>query len=428
MKMFVSFCCLLLQISFAIAAEPTELRTWQATSGHKVQAKATQVDEGTVHLEKEDGKVVRVPLAKFVAADQERLKKHFEISDEPALADGSGAKAAEGLPHPVGEITGPVQAGTNSSYYVYLPKSLKQGRKAPLLFYTNSINGNGKWIQELTEYAELFGWVVAISVESCNKAGYEKSKASCKLALEHIMATLPVDDERIHYTGNSGGGAVAFLNSETMAAYGILPNTSYALESVKVRTTVVYALGGGYDYNRYLTADAAERYKKDGFHRMTKLSHNRAPADHRGDGMFWMHCKYLGDAKKDHQEEAKDFEISTLEWLATLKQDNPKRAYSNAIVFQEIYQPEGSNGRALEQLIKELAEDKDNVLYHEALLAIDKFSGKYYAPLGEDAGSEMGHKPPKRVVSAVEKLQLSYGHIPEINEVLEAMKKVTVKK
>ncbi|MCP5535200.1 MAG: hypothetical protein H7A51_03075 [Akkermansiaceae bacterium] len=409
------------------AAEPIAERGWKAKSGHEVRAVALKVENGKVHLKKADGKTVIVPVHKLVDADQELLKKHFEISDDAAKGEGSGAETAANLPHPLGKVSGPVDAGGGSTYYVYLPKSLKAGRKAPMLFYTNSGGGNPGLIKGLTDYAELFGWVLAISVESSNQAGWDKNSSNCKNCLEHILDNLPVDEKRLHYTGNSGGGAQAFVNTEIKKAYGVMPNIGYIPQGVEEKTSVIYGLGGGHDYNRYLTAYAVSKYKKNGFHRMAANGHGSAPDDHRGDGMFWMHCKFLAKEKGKHSGEAKDFELSALGWLETMKDKNPQRAYSNAIVFKEIYGPSGANASALDKLIKDLASAPDNVLYHEALLEINEVSKKYFAPLGKNGGSSFNHENSKSN-RAVTKLKETYGHIPAISKVLDAMLKNTAGK
>jgi len=416
---------MLFLIALIQGAEPIESRDWKAKSGHKVTASALKVQNGKVYFKKADGKTIQVPLEKLVDTDQELLKKHFEISDEPAKGDGSGAETAEGLSHPLGEVSGPVDAGEGSTYFVYLPKSLKQGRKAPLLFYTNAGGGNKGLIASLTEYAEVFGWVLATSVESSNKAGWDTNTKNCTNCLEHILTNLPVDKERIHYTGNSGGGAQAFVNTQIKKAYGVMPNIGYIPQGVNVKATVVYGLGGGHDYNRYLTAHAADKYKKNGFHRMTSKGHSGAPADHRGDGMFWMHCKFLAKEKSKHSAEAQDFELSTLDWLTKMKDTNPQRAYSNAIFFKEIYDLSGANSAALSKLTKDLAQTPDNVLYHEGLLAIDNLSGKYFASLGAGGGSQFNHSSSK-AVKAAEKLKTTYGHLPALATVLDAIMKNTV--
>ncbi|MFK7910062.1 MAG: SHD1 domain-containing protein [Akkermansiaceae bacterium] len=425
MKTTLILFSLFISIASILTAEPTAARDWKAKSGHTVKASAIKVEDGKVHLKKSNGKVIRVPLDKLSPADQTLLKEHFKISDEATVESGSSAKAAEGLPHPLGEVSGPVDAGGGSTYFVYLPKSLKQDRKAPLLFYTNAGGGNKNHISSLSEYAEAFGWVLAVSVQSKNKDGWELNTKNCKNCLEHILTNLPVDKDRLHYTGNSGGGAQAFVNTTIKSAYGVMPNIGYIPQQTNERTTVIYGLGGGNDYNRYLTAHAADKYKKNGFHRMTKHGHGSAPHDHRGDGMFWMHCKFLGKEKRKHADEAKDFELSSLQWLTEMKNKNPMRAYSNAVFFKEIYEPSDNNAKALEKLITELAATKDNVLYHEGLLGIDNISGKYFAPLGKNGGSKMKHESPK-AARAAEKLKETHGQIPAISEVLDAIIKPTV--
>ncbi len=427
MKFIVSLCCLLLQITMPLSANPTSSRMWEASTGHKLKASALQVKDGKVHLKKDDGKTIQVPLNKLTEEDQNFLKEHFKLSEKTTLADSSNSEILENPPHPLGVISGPIEANGGSTYYVYLPKSLKKNRQAPLLFYTNSGGGKPNLIKRLTQYADLFGWVFAISVDSSNKAGWDKNTKNCTNCLEHILSTLPVDEERIHYTGNSGGGAQAFVNTQIKKAYGVMPNVGYIPSGVNARTKVVYGLGGGYDYNRYLTAHAAHQYKKNGFHRMSEGGHSGTPLDHRGDGIFWMHCKFLGKAKSDHSDEAKDFELSTLNWLNQLKSTNPQRAYSNGIFFKEIYAPSGANAKALESLLNELKKTETNVLYHEGLLGIDQHSGKYFVEFGEAGGSKFGHTS-NSSIKAAEKMQQKYGHIPAINKVLEAIKKKTVNK
>lgn len=427
MKTIIVLCAVLFWSALTQGAEPIESRDWKAKSGHTVKATALKVEKGKVYFKKEDGKTIQVPLEKLVDADQELLKKHFEISDDPSKGNGSGAEAAADLPHPLGEVSGPVDAGEGSTYFVYLPKSLKQDRKAPILFYTNSGGGNKGHIQSLKEYAEVFGWVLAVSVQSSNKAGWDKNTNNCKNCLEHILSTLPVDENRLHYTGNSGGGAQAFVNTEIKKAYGVMPNIGYIPSEVTEKTTVVYGLGGGFDYNRYLTSYAVHKYKKNGFHRMAANGHGSAPTDHRGDGMFWMHCKFLAKEKSIHSEEAKDFELSVLNWLKKLEIGNPQRAYSNATIFKEVYKVSGTNATALDKLMKELANTPDNVLYHEALMEINDISRKYFSALGKNGGSSFDHENSKSN-RAVTKLKETYGHIPAISDVLDAMLKNTVKK
>jgi len=398
-------------------------REWKAKGGHVVEGKVMTVEGGEVSLERAEGQVVKVKLELFVEEDQKAIREHFGLPDGPVPAAGSGAKAAEGLPFPMGKVHGPVDAG-GSNYFVYVPKSLKEGREAPLLFYTNAGGGQGKMIQELTPAAETLGWVLAISVESSNKRGMAANERHNQACLDHLLKNLPIDKGRLHYTGNSGGGSEAFANSSIKKAFGVMPNIAYIPDVGLEKTEVVYGLGGGSDFNRYLTAFAAAKYKDKGFHRMTNKGHAAAPPEHRFDGMFWMHCHFLADAKSGYDDERRDFELATLTWLRGLK---PNRAYSNAVLFRDIYKPDGQNRQVLDHMLKKLEKDSANPLYHEGLMAISEFSKKYFAPLGERGGSKIGFKDPKNAALVDRELMPKYGKVPELAPVLQAMRAQTAR-
>lgn len=414
----LTFCLL---FTFLNAA-PTEKREWSTSSGHKTEAVALKFENGLVHLKKSNGSVVKLKISLLSEADQTFLKDHFKIDEESAkaLPEGSGAASAEGLPYPVGKISGPIEF-RGSNYYLYLPKTLKKGRKASLLFYTHSTGGGkGELIKVLTDAAETLGWVMAISVESSN-AGAKNNQKHVSNCLDHILKTLPVDEERIHYTGNSGGASRAFYNTGIKKAFGVMPNVGYIPYDFEPKTKVVYALGGGNDYNRYLTAIAAHEYGDHGFHRMSSGGHGPSPADFYIDGMIWMHCKYL-KMKNPRRDEKEDFEFSIIKWMNKLKATDPKRAYSTACIVRDIYKISGSNAALNNDLIIELSKDETNVLYHEGLSDIDELSEK---TLRISGGTRRKHFS-KDAAKLAEKLKLKYKSVKEIMVILNAIIKKTV--
>ncbi|WP_435893315.1 hypothetical protein [Oceaniferula spumae] len=416
-----------LALCSVLHASPTEVREWNTSSGHKAKASATQVKDGTVYLKMDNGKTVKLDMSKLVEADQKFIQKHFAIPDATTPAPGSDAKQAEGLAYPLGQMQGPIDAGGGSSYFVYLPKSLKQDRPAPLIFFCAPWGAkNAGFIKGMTDVADRFGWVVALSVNSSNgKGSVNNAKANtkhCKNSLDHLFSTLPLDEQRLHFAGHSGGGAQSFINTTIRPAYGVMPSAAYLLSGLSPRAEVVYGIGGGYDFNRYVTAQAVSRFRRNGFHRISPKGHPRAADSYREDGIFWMNCRYLGEEKENHEEESKDFEYASLIWLKELQESNAMRAYSNAVVLRDYYQPEGHNATVLQLLISELEKAPDNKTYHEALLALDELSEKYLTDSG--GGSSMRRFDAKLAKQA-EKLGETYGHIPEVAAILEALKKKT---
>ena len=104
----------------APAAEPTDLREWSAKSGHKLEAKAVQIADGKVQLERADGSKVLIELDKFIAADQAALRKHFALAEAPApggtVAAPPAGASADDLPYPLGKATGEIPCGDDFSY------------------------------------------------------------------------------------------------------------------------------------------------------------------------------------------------------------------------------------------------------------------------------------------------------------------------
>lgn len=216
----------------ALAAEPTGQREWVSTAGTRLKAAAMGVEGASVRFKTPEGKETMVPFAKLAAEDRGFLRKHFGLSEEPAAnpdsaARGNSAPLTKPLPHPAGEVNGPHDAGNGSHYFIYIPKSLKENRKAPLLLITDASGGSAGSVKSRIKGAELNGWVVAASVESNNKANTDINQAHAKRCIDHLGATLPIDPARLYFTGGSGGGAMAFNNSIQLNAAGAMPIIGY---------------------------------------------------------------------------------------------------------------------------------------------------------------------------------------------------------
>lgn len=113
-----------------LAAEPTGEREWTSTAGTRLTAVAMAVEGASVRFISAGGKETVVPLAKLAAEDREFLRKHFGIAEEPSAnaasaVQGKSAPLSTQLPHPVGEVSGPHEAGNGSHFFIYIPKTLK---------------------------------------------------------------------------------------------------------------------------------------------------------------------------------------------------------------------------------------------------------------------------------------------------------------
>lgn len=160
------------------------------------------------------------------------------------------ATQSTGVSYAQGQVVGPIDDGAGSSYFLYVPKTLPTDRKVPLLFYTHSGGGNAGLLTEISEGAELTGWIMAVSVQSKNELIVEDCVKYSKNSIEHILKTLPVDENRIYFTGNSGGGAQAFRNATRINACGVMPNVGYIPSDCSAPSCDCFIMNGGYDYNR----------------------------------------------------------------------------------------------------------------------------------------------------------------------------------
>ena len=405
-------------LSSLLNASP--LSEWKATSGHSVHAKLIELQGREVTMELENQKTITVPLKTFVAEDKQKILAHFGMEGKLLLAAGSRAEPLTDCAFPMGVVHGPVVTG-ESSYYVYVPSSLKKDRLAPILFYTNAAGGDTKHhLEFLAETGELFGCILAYSIDSSNANGWQNNIKDVERCMDDLFSKLPIDKGRIHYTGNSGGGNTACLNSSINKAWGLMPNVAMLPEGLGVNTQVIYATGGSTDHNRFLTAHAADLYGKDGFHRMSKNGHGDAPVDHRCDGLFWMTCKYFAKHGKKHPDEVKDFERNMLEWIHGLISSDSHRAYANAVILRDVYGLDGENLLALDEMLTSLSQNKDNILYQEALIALDSFSEKHLAPIGKKGWTPQGHAGVEGEADA-KILKSTYGHIPELAPIIEGL-------
>ncbi|MGB6223606.1 hypothetical protein [Haloferula sp.] len=413
-------------------AEPTELRDWQSTAGTSIKASALGVEGTQVSLKAADGREFKVPLDKFADEDQAFLKEHFAIKEpEPGQPTGSGvSKISEGLTYPVGETSGPIDVGGGSNLYVYVPKTLREGRKAPLMFVTGAGGGGKKSVVMYSEAAEVNGWIIAASVESRNGPDHpEGNHEHAKRCVAHLLENLPIDKERVYFTGNSGGGAMSFYNALRITSAGNMPIIGYSPDKKYDKKQYCYGIGGTADYNRYLTAHAVSQYGDNGFHRFHPGGHSGGPAWIGDEGITWLNGRYLADRRKDAElnDERLDYEASMIGWIKKLKDSEAYRAHYWCQFLKEDYEIDGPNAVIVGELFDELNGDPNNVRYTEGIAELDEFSDKYLVSDGEGGGSQFNHTN-SRMKGAAEKMATEYAGVPLIEEIAKGLQEPTVGK
>ena len=402
-----------------VAAWGAEMREWSSVNGSSTfKGSVVKVLAGKVVLTNEEGRQITVPIAKLCAADRAYLKTFAAKSMSKRVDVGPPTD----LPYATGAVVGPIEAGSQSHYFLYLPTTLKRGRKAPLLFHTHFGGGNKKLLKMVIKGAELNGWVMAVSVESRNNNDLEANVRSCKDAVRHILKTLPVDDDRLYFTGSSGGGAMAFRNAYDFGACGAMPNVGYIPSEAGVPSGDFFIINGGSDYNRYTSAHARKEIGRRAVHRLHPGGHGVAPAWLMVDGMVWLEGRYLEKKGRKNKDEQADYETSILQWIGELKETQPYRAYYWAWFLNENLELSSRSQAAVKAVLDELGQDQINRLYVEGLDDIDKLSLKKLSVFG--SGSLHKHAD-SGVVSACRTLLRTYRRVPIIEETLEAISKST---
>ncbi|MBK1831350.1 hypothetical protein JIN77_11475 [Verrucomicrobiaceae bacterium R5-34] len=403
---------LFFSLSLSLTAAPTAQRVWTSTAGTTVEASAVSYQKGSVSFKTSAGRVIRVPLEKLVADDQTLLREHFGIV-EPKPGEPTSSERAfitDDFPHPVGEASGPIEAGNGSNYYIYVPKTLRKDRPVPLMIYTSAGGGKERVVNRYKLGAELNGWIIASPVESKNGPSHpEGNYKHSKQCFEHLIATLPIDQERIYFSGDSGGGAMAFYNAMRIQSAGIMPFVAYSPENNYKKKHYCYSIGGASDFNRYSTARAAAQYGKRGIHRFVKGGHTNGPEEAGVEGMVWLNGMHLADTRKDSEldDDRLDFESTLINWIKELTEETPHRAYYWCDFLVNHYEIEGKNASLVGPLMKALEKDPNNARYVEGLEALDDFSDKYFT-------SAQGASSLPRINKALEKLSEKYIGVPYI--------------
>jgi len=415
-------------------AEPTALREWTSLAKTKISAVAKSCDGSVVLLTASDGRDIELGIDKLIPADQDFLLQHFghlsAAAPEGEAQDSRRPFVKEGLAHPIGEVAGPIDANGGGTYFVYLPKTLRKERNAPLLFISTAGGGKANGLKKYTPTAERLGWIVAISVEAKN--GYpnfpEENFSYSEACVKHLQEALPIDGDRLFFTGNSGGGATSIRNLIGLDGAGAMPVVGYTPSGQEVqKSALLYGIGGTTDYNRYLTARAASLQGDRGVHRFYAGGHGGSKERDFVDGMFWLEGRFLAEHADDFAKDRLDYEVATIGLINDLKENAPHRAYYWAqFLLGDTYQISGENRVVLEPIATALSADSTNQNYVDGLAALDSLSDDVFAEFGEGGGSKMGHSTAK-TESAAKAIQEQFTGTPEIEELAKALQEPTVK-
>lgn len=410
------------------------MRAWTSSVGSTMEAEALEMIDGVVVLKNKKGKEMELHYEKLSEEDHRYLEEKFgkEAFTKQPMSSGDDELNLNGWN--TGQVTGPIQAGKKSTYYYYIPNTLKKGRKAPLLFHTAAHPAKeGKIIKRWKEGAELTGWIVATSMQSSNvnsgnyrNADGLSNQEHTKVCIKHIKENLPIAD-RYYFTGISGGGSSAMKNTQLFKeTAGAMPMASYLPSGVNPPSGHYFVANGTLDYNRYTSANMVSKFNKGKvYHKISSGRHNPGLPWVHTEGIAWLNGKYLNENVENEAllYERLDFEYRMLDWIKQLNETAPYRAYYWACFMTADYQCTDSNLSFFEELKESLGQNEVNLRYVEAEKDIQKFSEDVMASYG--FGARMGHTDDKMQKGA-KKLQKKYQEVPVVEDTFRELGEKTL--
>lgn len=374
----------------ALSAEPTEMRSWVAKSGHKMEARALQVENDQVQFERAGGVKIAVPLAKLSAEDQEFLTQHFAIAADSTPAKGEATAAvAEGeaatdLPHPLGNTTGDVPCGGNFHCLFYFPNSLRKGAKHPVIFVMSPIGGGGRVPNRYIQGAERNRWIIAVSKESSNNFG--DSQAAVDAMIKHVTENLPVDPKRLYTSGFSGGSRMAFATARNnknitgVIACGAGGNLGSPKQSA-------YGLCGSNCFNRTDMANSFRGFKgRDNLLRYFPGMHEWASDELCDDAITHLNGVFLLANRSKYPAECAFYIQQVTKLINECRETAPQRALMWASFLAEHNAADASITATRDALAK----NPQHALYLKGLTDVSKFAQKTF---GEISASQWKADP-----------------------------------
>lgn len=409
MKSLLRLCVFFIaHLAPVLTAAPREWTDQQ--TGRKITAEFVSAEGDQVTLVM-NGKQVKLPVSRLSPEDQAHIRV---VSAAPVAVEAA-------VPAGSGKVMGPVMT-EGSSYYYYVPVSLKPGSKAPLLFFTGSGGGDEGAVRRMAEGAEICGWIVACSVELKNGLADDEYPKQTDRCLRDLFKTQPINQERVYFTGNSGGARAAFTNAKHFSGAGVLALIAGARNGEISKNQNNFIVSGATDFNRYDTASAFAESPKKSAYRMHPGAHSDGPDWLVTEGIVWLEC--MSVAKGRQANPAREAcESAAIRWIEKMTATEPYRAAWWARFFRtQGVSP--AHVQKIAALDAEFSKNPVNLAYIKGISDIEDFALEVLAP--GNTSSVFEHTTPE-IQRKADRLLQNHAETPWIKEIAAELKKPTGK-
>ncbi|MDA7609224.1 hypothetical protein N8660_02380 [Akkermansiaceae bacterium] len=401
--------------SYAEAIEPTKLRIWNSKSGNKIAAKASEMTQnGSIQLITKDGRELTLGIDEFSEEDQAFLEKHFKKKKIQFAANA-------------GTLGGPIQADAKTSYFVYTPKNLESGTRAPVMIWTQSDGAKQETLQRFTEAADVLGMVIASPIEArhegqvtlLNNFGHTRN------VLSDVKRDYNISSHGIHFGGDKSGGAAALYNSLKIRSAGTYTVSGYLTPSMTGANQGHHFMAGSTNSShRYMTAYAAAKFEEDATHKLYFGAREMPDSRDITIGMIWMYAQGLYENASTRGDEIETFEKRVLPWLKDLMSASIGQAAYLTHMLNSDCRLKGRFKQEIEKIHTQLLQSKEAVAYIQGTDALDDFSETQLARYGSHFKPLTEHKP-KKFERMMARLEKTYEKAQDLEPVLKALAKPT---
>ena len=416
MVSYLRFAILLFAISsYARAVEPTKLRIWNSKSGSKIAAKANEMTlNGSIQLITKDGRELTLGIDEFSEADQAFLEKHFKKKEVQFAANA-------------GTLEGPIQADVNTSYFVYSPKDLDPGTRAPVMIWTQSDGAKQETLQPFTEAADVLGMVIASPIEARHEGQVTllNNFVHTRNVLSDVKRDYKISGHGIHFGGDKSGGAAAFYNSLKIRSAGTYTVSGYLTPTMSGTNRGHHFMAGSTNSShRYMTAYAAAKFDEDATHMLYSGAREMPNSRDITIGMIWMYAQGLYENASSRGDEIETFEERVLPWLKDLATISKGQATYLTRMLNSDCRLKGRFQKEIEKLYTQLLKSKEAVAHVQATDALDNFSETQLAKYGSHFKPLTEHSP-KKFERMMANLERTYPTAKELKPVLKALAEPT---